>query len=138
MRRALVADDLFVRVLRAREEIRDAYAEPLTVASLARTAHLSRFHFLRVYADAFGETPGHDLARVRLTKAREMLGRGALVTEACLAVGFSSLGSFSTRFRREFGVTPRAFQRATRTITAVPDALLAVYVPFCFLSHFAA
>jgi AraC-like DNA-binding protein len=137
MRRALVSDDLFVRVLRARERVRDAYDEPLPVENLARTAHLSRFHFLRVYADAFGETPGHDLARVRLAKAREMLGRGASVTEACFAVGFSSLGSFSARFSRAFGVSPRAFRRAARTIGAVPDPLLSVYVPFCFLQHFA-
>jgi hypothetical protein len=47
------------------------------------------------------------------------------------------LGSFSTRFTREFGVTPRAFQRAARTVAQVPARLIAVYVPFCFASRFA-
>src|ERR1700757_3271059 len=98
MRRALVPDDLFIRVLRARDRLREAYDEPLTVVSLARTAQLSPFHFLRVYTAAFGETPGRDLARVRLSRARELLARGASVTETCFAVGFSSLGSFSARF----------------------------------------
>ena len=138
MRRALVPDDLFIRVLRARSRVHDAYDEPLTLASLARTARLSPFHFLRVYTAAFGETPGHDLARVRLSRARELLARGVSVTEACFAVGFSSLGSFSTRFTREFGVTPRAFQRAARAVANAPGQLVTVYVPFCFAEHFAA
>jgi AraC-like DNA-binding protein len=137
MRRALVPDVLFTRVLRARNRIRDAYDEPLTVASLARTAHLSTFHFLRVYAAAFGETPGHDLARVRLSRARELLARGVSVTEACFAVGFSSLGSFSARFSREFGITPRGFQRAARAVRSAPERLVTVYVPFCFANQFA-
>jgi AraC-like DNA-binding protein len=137
MARALVPDELFTRVLRARSRVRDAYDEPLTVASLARTAQLSPFHFLRVYRAAFGETPGHDLARVRLSRARELLARGTSVTETCFAVGFSSLGSFSARFSREFGITPRAFQRAARIVADAPGPLVTVYVPFCFAEYFA-
>jgi AraC-like DNA-binding protein len=137
MARTLVPDDLFTRVLRARRRVRDAYDEPLSVASLASTAQLSPFHFLRVYTAAFGETPGHDLARIRLSRARELLARGGSVTEACFAVGFSSLGSFSARFKREFGITPRAFQRAARMVANAPGQLVTVCVPFCFAEHFA-
>lgn len=137
MVRALVPDDLFTRVLCARGRIRDAYDEPHTVVSLARAAQLSPFHFLRVYTAAFGETPGRDLARVRLSRARELLAHGASVTETCFAVGLSSLGSFSARFTREFGVTPRVFQRAVRCVADVPDQLVGVYVPLCFAQHFA-
>jgi AraC-like DNA-binding protein len=132
-----VPDDVFIQVLRARARVRDAYVEPLTVATLARTARLSPFHFLRMYKAAFGETPGHDLARVRLSRARELLLRGASATEACVNVGFSSLGSFSTRFSREFGITPRAFQRAARTVENAPGRLVRVYVPLCFTERFA-
>ncbi len=132
-----VPDDVFNRVLRARSHVRDAYDEPLTLAALARTAQLSPFHFLRVYKAAFGETPGHDVARVRLSRARELLARGRSVTETCFAVGFSSLGSFSARFTRDFGITPRAFQRAARTIVDAPAELVRVYVPLCFAEHFA-
>jgi AraC-like DNA-binding protein len=134
---ALVPDHLFDRVLRAREKLYDAYDEPLTVPELARAACLSPFHFLRVYTAAFGETPARHLSRVRLARARDMLARGASVTETCFAVGFSSLGSFSTRFARETGVTPREFQRAARVAAVVPAGLLSVYVPFCFVEHFA-
>ena len=137
-RRRLVPDDLFARVLRARERVHDAYDEPLTIATLARAAHLSPFHFLRVYTAAFGETPGRELTRVRMARARDMLARGVPVTETCFAVGFSSLGSFSARFTRDVGTTPREFQRAARLALDVPGRLLAVYVPFCFAERFAA
>ncbi len=59
------------------------------------------------------------------------------MTEACFAVGFSSLGSFSARFARDFGVTPRAFQRAARAVVAHPGPLVRVYVPSCFAAYFA-
>jgi AraC-like DNA-binding protein len=133
----LVPEDLFQRVLRARERVHDAYGEPLTVPTLARAACLSPFHFLRVYTAAFGETPGRELSRVRIARARELLATGQSVTEACFAVGFSSLGSFSSRFTREVGMTPRAFQQAARAVAVVPGRLLSVYVPFCFAEHFA-
>jgi len=134
----LVPDDLYVRVLRAREHVRDAYEEPLTVARLARTAHLSPFHFLRVYSAAFGVTPGQDLARVRLTRASDLLVRGVSVTETCFSVGFASLGSFSARFSRAYGMSPRAFQRAARSVAVAPGRLVSVYVPYCFAQYFLA
>ncbi len=69
-------------------------------------------------------------------RARELPAAGASVTET-LAVGFSSLGSFSSRFTRDFGVTPRAFQRAVRCVVDAPAQLVTVYVPFCFAQRFA-
>ena len=136
--RALIPDEMFRRVLVARERMHDACEEPLTIATLARAAHLSPFHFLRIYTAAFGQTPGRQLSRLRIARARELLAGGMSVTETCFAVGFASLGSFSARFTREVGVTPRVFQSAARTCAVVPGRLLAVYVPFCFAAHFAA
>jgi AraC-like DNA-binding protein len=62
---------------------------------------------------------------------------GTSVTETCFAVGFRSLGSFSTRFAHEVGVTPRQFQRAAHVVSQVPGQLVSVYVPFCFSERFA-
>jgi AraC-like DNA-binding protein len=136
-REGLVSNELFHRVLRARERLHDAYDEPLTIPVLARAACLSPFHFLRVYTAAFGDTPGRELSRVRIARARDLLEQGVSVTETCFAVGFSSLGSFSTRFARDVGMTPREFQQAARAVAVVPGRLLSVYVPFCFAEHFA-
>jgi len=136
MRATQIPDELFLRLLRARERVLDAPDDALRVRELARHAGLSPFHFLRAYRAAFGETPGRHQTKVRLARARDLLARGVPVTEACFAVGFSSLGSFSTRFSRDYRMSPRAFQREVRAIVSVPARVAAVYVPACFVQHY--
>jgi AraC-like DNA-binding protein len=97
---------------RARDLIDLRYAEPLDVAALAREAGYSRFHFARAFAAAYGETPRAYLTRRRLERAKTLLRVANLsVTEICFLVGFESLGSFSSLFRRVVGETPSAYRR---------------------------
>ena len=78
------------------------YAEALDLEAIAQTAGYSRFHFIRAFRDAYGQTPRDYLSARRVERARELLRNADLtVTEVCLLVGFSSLGSFSTRFRKK-------------------------------------
>jgi len=99
-------------LLRVRDLIDRAYAEPLDVAALARSASVSPAYFSRSFKSAFGETPHQYLMSRRLERAMALLRAGdRSVTEVCLAVGFSSLGSFSTQFRRFVGDSPSAYQR---------------------------
>jgi len=78
------------------------YAEALDLDAIARAAGYSRFHFIRAFRDAYGQTPRDYLSARRVERARELLRNADLtVTEVCLLVGFSSLGSFSTRFRKK-------------------------------------
>jgi len=78
------------------------YAEALDLDAIARAAGYSRFHFIRAFRDAYGQTPRDYLSARRVERARELLRNADLpVTEVCLFVGFSSLGSFSTRFRKK-------------------------------------
>jgi len=101
------------------------YAKPLTVASLARRARLSRFHFIRTFHAATGVTPHQYVRDRRLDRAKHLLETTAMpVTEICQAVGFRSLGSFSALFRRATGHSPRAFRTAHRR---------PVYIPGCFV-----
>lgn len=95
------------------------YAEPLDVPALARAAHMSAGHFSRGFREAFGETPyGHLMTR-RIERAKALLRRGDVsVTEVCMAVGCTSLGSFSTRFTELVGESPSAY----RTRTHEPSA----------------
>jgi AraC-like DNA-binding protein len=130
----LLHDDVLRRIARAREQLCDEFAEVASLGELARSAGLSEKHFRRVFEQAYGETPGRFLARVRIDRAKEMLARGVSVTEACMGVGFSSLGSFSSKFVRETGRSPRHFQRELRALGAVPVRIAALYVPLCFLS----
>jgi AraC-like DNA-binding protein len=109
-------DELYRRVLRGREFLIASLAEPVSLAVTAREACLSRYHFLRTFREAFGETPHQFLTRQRLERARVLLARGdASVTEVCVASGFSSLGSFSSLFRCVFGVSPQKWQMRART-----------------------
>ena len=123
------------RLVRARDRIEDAYAEPLALADLARTAGLSPFHFLRLFQRVFGATPHEYLTSVRIERAKLLLSRSASVTEACLRVGFLSLGSFSARFSREVGVSPLAWQRRARTLVGVPGRAGQLAIPCCYFHY---
>lgn len=99
-------------LLRVRDLIDRAYAEPLDVAALARSASVSPTYFSRSFKAAFGETPHQYLMSRRMERAKALLRVGELsVTEVCLAVGFTSLGSFSIQFRRFVGDSPSAYRR---------------------------
>jgi AraC-like DNA-binding protein len=133
----LVGDELFRRLCGTRALMDDAYEEPWDLRSLAREAGTSPFHYLRTFRQAFGKTPHDYLTGVRLARARAALVRGRSVTEVCFDVGFSSLGSFSTLFRRRLGVSPVVYQREVRRLAQVPLAYALMSIPFCFASRFA-
>ena len=82
---------------------------------------MSPFHFIRKFEAVFGETPHQFRTRERLTAAQRLLARGSSVTDACLDVGFNSLGSFSTLFSRKIGVSPAQYQRSLRRSFYVAD-----------------
>lgn len=121
------------RLVRARDLARERYADDLTVSDLAREAGLSRAHFLRSFAEVFGVTPHEYLLQVRLEQARRALARGDSVTETCMNIGFSSLGSFSRTFAARVGASPRAWQRQVRLLVPSPELWPAVWIPSCFL-----
>jgi transcriptional regulator GlxA family with amidase domain len=87
------------------------YADPLNLDELAAAAGVSKYHFLRCFASAYGQTPAKYLCDRRIERAQDLLRATNLtVTEVSLLVGFSSLGSFSTRFRERVGASPSAYQ----------------------------
>jgi AraC-like DNA-binding protein len=96
---------------RARDLMDREYSSPLDVATLARAALMSTAHFSRQFRAAYGETPYAHLMTRRIERAKALLRGGELsVTEVCLAVGCSSLGSFSARFTHLIGETPTAYR----------------------------
>jgi AraC-like DNA-binding protein len=99
-------------LLRARDLVDGRYAEPLDLEALARAAHISPRHFSRSFRRTFGETPYQYLLTRRIERARHLLRTTDLrVTEVCFAVGFNSVGSFTTTFGRHVGVSPTAYRR---------------------------
>jgi AraC-like DNA-binding protein len=110
---------------RARDLMDREYARPLDVAALARAALMSPAHFSRQFRAAYGETPYAYLMTRRIERAKALLRRGdRSVTEVCLAVGCTSLGSFSARFTQLTGETPTAYRaRDHRELVSVPGCI---------------
>ena len=99
-------------MLRARDAMDRSYAEPLDVPTLARIAHVSEAHFIRTFRATFGETPNRYLQRRRVERAMFLLrSTEQSVTEICMAVGFSSLGTFSRVFAEIVGEPPSVYRR---------------------------
>jgi AraC-like DNA-binding protein len=121
---------LLRHLLRVRDLIDRAYAGPLDIPDLARSAHVSESYFSRSFKAAFAETPHRYLLRRRMERAKALLRAGELsVTEVCLDVGFTSLGSFSAQFRRFVGESPTSYrERAGHAeLARVPGCLVKRY-----------
>jgi AraC-like DNA-binding protein len=118
------ANDL-VALRRVRDRIDREYAEPLDVEALARGANMSAGHLSRRFKQAYGESPYSYLMTRRIERAMVLLRRGEMtVTDVCFAVGFSSLGTFSTRFSELVGMAPTTYrERAARSTEGLPACI---------------
>jgi transcriptional regulator GlxA family with amidase domain len=123
----VTAEDLanLAHLRRARDRMDREYDTPLDVAALARTALMSTAHFSRQFRAAYGETPYSYLMTRRIERAKALLRRGDMsVTEVCISVGCSSLGSFSARFTEMVGETPTSYRsRDHSELVGVPGCL---------------
>src|SRR5215475_3791096 len=119
-------------LLRAKDLADARYFEPLDVSDLARAAGLSRAHFSREFRRAFGESPHSYLLTRRLERAAALLrNTDHSVAEICLDVGLTSVGSFTTSFKRNFGKTPTAYR------ASFPPASAWAVVPGCIMRSYA-
>ena len=121
--------DLHERLCRARRYIDECYDLPLDLTEISKQACLSRYHFLRLFRDTFETTPHQYLIQRRIEKAKELLrSRGLSVTDVCFEVGFQSLGSFSSLFRRCVGSAPINYRRREReSLKKVPGCFVLMY-----------
>jgi len=103
-----------------------SYASPITIDDLSREVALSPYYLIRAFRRAYKQTPHQYLVGQRIARAKELLRNTDLsITEICVAVGFESLGSFSTLFRKVAGVSPSAY-RTSSSPTTTPS-----YIPLC-------
>jgi AraC-like DNA-binding protein len=109
--REAVPEALLPHLRQARDLADRHYAEPLDLDALAAAAHVSKYHFARCFAAVYGDTPMRYLTCRRIERAQDLLRSANLtITEVCMVVGFSSLGSFSSRFRELVGESPTAYR----------------------------
>jgi AraC-like DNA-binding protein len=121
----VTAPPLARHLLRARDLVDSRYAEPLDLDALARAAHVSPRHFSRCFRRTFGETPHQYLLTRRMERASALLrNTDHSVLDICLEVGLQSVGSFTSSFKRTYGVTPTDYRAAHP-----PQD---VYIPTCY------
>ena len=131
------SDLTFRRLCRARERARAEFSGRVDLQALAREASLSTWHFHRLFTATFGISPHDYLTELRIKHAKRLLASGQYsVTEVCLEAGYSSLGSFSTRFRQLVGYSPLAYQRAVRRVFGTAAPARYDFLPTCFLIQF--
>ena len=127
--RELLDADTFRRLTQARDFIASHYDQRLTLPQIAGLCAYSPFHFQRLFARAFGETPHEFLTRCRLEAAQRKLRLGGdTVTDICFDIGYESLGSFSYAFARRIGCPPTEFRR----VFSAPGLWELKSVPSCF------
>jgi transcriptional regulator GlxA family with amidase domain len=123
----MVRTPLLPQLRRARDLADRRFAEPLDLDALAGAAQVSRHHFARGFAATYGEPPMRYLTRRRVERAQDLLRSANLtITEVCMLVGFSSLGSFSSRFRELVGESPTEYRNRWA-------AQSGPHIPGCFL-----
>ena len=123
------APEVLERLDRARKFIDLCYDLPLNLDEISSQACFSRYHFLRLFRQAFNKTPHQYLVERRIEKAKELLTANELrVTDVCFEVGFQSLGSFSSLFHKSVGHPPITFREKSREMQAAKRQ-----IPGCFL-----
>ena len=121
------------RLCWARDRLRDTGEErSVSIPEIAGEAGMSPFHFIRRFHAVFGSTPHQFRIEARLERAKVLLAaRGLSVTDVCLEVGFTSLGTFSDLFARRVGAPPSAYRRHARSFVAVPGVEFVGLTPGC-------
>ena len=128
----LLRHEGFRRLCHARDRLRDWHEPPPTIEQLAREVRISPLHFIRQFEAVFGITPHQFRIASRIDLAKALLARSEhSVTDVCMEVGFSSLGSFSTMFAQRVGESPSAYRRRFKTLVSVPGRRANHLTPGC-------
>jgi AraC-like DNA-binding protein len=123
---------LYRRIVQAKLYIDRNYAEALNLNNIADQASFSKFHFIRLFKQSYGKTPNQYLMSVRIEQARLLLNTGMAVNEACYAVGFDSISSFSALFKKITRSSPAAYRQQQIERNAEMKRVPLKYVPNCF------
>ena len=126
---------LYRRIVQAKLFIDRNFEENINAENIADEASYSKFHFIRTFRSIYGRTPHQYLIHVRVEAAKKLLAAGVSVTEACMAVGFESMGSFTVLFKRRTGVTPSEFRREQIARNQKMREHPLAFIPGCVVEH---
>src|SRR4051812_46008462 len=132
-----ITDDVYERVVTAKIYMDDHFHEPIELEEISRQAYLSRFHFHRLFTRIYRRTPHQYLTMVRLEQAKALLQKeGISVTEVCNRVGFESLGSFSTLFKKQSGFAPQYYRNIAYLKKRLAEEQPKNFIPHCFIDSY--
>jgi AraC-like DNA-binding protein len=123
---------LYRRIVRAKLFIDKNFSKNIDLNNISGEAYISKYHFVRQFRKVCGKTPHQYLIKVRMEKAMHFLRCGMPVSDVCLMVGFESLGSFSSLFKRQTGLSPSVYLAQQRKIKALVLKAPLKVVPGCF------
>ncbi len=129
--------DIYKRVVAAKMYIDDNLHEPIKLEQVSQQACFSPFHFHKLFTRIYKKTPHEYLTQVRIEAAKKMLGQqDASVSQVCMNVGFESLGSFSTMFKKKSGVSPQVYRNSALERQKAADVQPKTFIPHCVLSRY--
>ncbi|HYM93862.1 MAG TPA: AraC family transcriptional regulator [Chitinophagaceae bacterium] len=131
-----LTDDLYKRIASAKVYIDENYSGPIDLAEISRHAFLSRFHFHRLFRKIYRRTPHQYLTRKRIEKAKDLLSENKPVAEVCNEVGFESIGSFSTLFKKEIGFAPTYYRNMAWLKKLEQKEQPRKAIPHCFIESY--
>lgn len=131
-----LSPDLYQRIIAAKIYIDENYGEAIDLETMSQQAFMSRFHFHRIFRKVYRHTPHQYLTRKRIEKAKDLLASNKPVTEVCNEVGFESIGSFSTLFKKEIGFAPTYFRNMAWLKKQEQLREPRKAIPHCFIEGF--
>ena len=131
-----LTNDMYQRIAAAKVYIDENFQETLDLENISSRAYLSRFHFHRLFTRIYRKTPHQYLTQKRLDKAKDLLSENMPVTEVCNEVGFESIGSFSTLFKKEIGFAPQYYRNQAWLRKQQTKEQPKKFIPHCFIAQY--
>lgn len=131
-----LTNDLYQRIAAAKIYMDENYHEPIDLESISQQAFLSPFHFHRLFRKIYRRTPHQYLTWKRIDKAKDLLAENKPVTDVCNEVGFESIGSFSSLFKKEIGFAPTYYRNMAWLKKQQQKAQPKVAIPHCFIQNY--
>lgn len=131
-----ISTDIYQRIAAAKIYIDQNYQEQIDLDTISQQAFLSRFHFHRLFTQVYHHTPHQYLTRKRMDKAKDLLAENKPVTDVCNELGFESIGSFSTLFKKQIGYAPTYFRNMAWLKKQEALKQPKQFIPHCFIEGY--
>ena len=131
-----LTNDLYQRIAAAKVYIDENYHERIDLEAISQQAFLSRFHFHRLFRKIYRRTPLQYLTQKRIDKAKDLLAENKTITDVCNEVGFESIGSFSSLFKKEIGFAPTFYRNMAWLKKQEAAKQPKKFIPHCFIESY--